>query len=138
MRSFIADGYTESGYIAEKPGIYEAVRFKYRRMLHGALARVRDRMNQGSLDGAKAVYPELAEHVKEWDVKEYDKDEKEVGTLKIGVKEVARLAPQLVEKLFNIVAGYQASDMERSDDKPQRDEIDELLEASTTESDAKN
>lgn len=138
MRSYIADGYTESGYIAEKPGIYEAVHFKYRRMLHGALARVRDKMNQGNLDGAKAVYPELAEHLKEWDVKEYDKDGKEVGTLKLGVKEVARLAPQLVEKLFNIIAGYQASDVEPSSDKPQRDEIDELLEASTAETDAKN
>lgn len=138
MRSYIADGYTESGYIAEKPGIHEAVRFKYRRMLHGALARVRDKMSQSNLDGAKAVYPELTEHVKDWDVKEYDKEDKEVGTLERSTKNFARLAPQLVEKLFNIVAGYQASDLERSDDKPQRDEIDELLEASTPETDAKN
>jgi hypothetical protein len=137
MRSYIADGYTESGYIAEKPGIYEAVRFKYRRMLHPSLAKVRDKMNLGSYEGAKAIYPEIASRVTEWDIKEYDKDGKEVGTLKVGVNEIAHLATQLVEKLFNIIAGYLPNDTEDAGKSDSKDEIDALVE-STTETDAKN
>lgn len=114
MKNFIPleDGYTETGYIAERKGVYESCRFKYRRMLHSERARI-TATNGNTNDFVKAMYRGLESHVKEWDVMKWsadDADGSNAETLPIKAANIARLSPTFIEIMFNIVAGYAPSD----------------------------
>lgn len=140
MQNYIPDGYTENGYLAERPGIYSEVRFTYRRLLHGSLAKVRDQMKGGFYESAKAIYPTLAKQIVSWDVRKVNPDGSDAGVLEIKEIEIARLAPQLIMGLFDIVGGFAASDPDpQAMPSTPKDDIDSLLEnESAAERDAKN
>lgn len=128
MKNYIPDGYTEPGYIADRRGIHESCRFKYRRMLHGQRVTL---ANSAANPQAfvKAMYVALEKHLAEWDVVKWNpNDATKLETLPINALNIASLAPQLIERLYNIVAGY-----DLSDDDPkvgptiQPDELDALI-----------
>lgn len=130
MRNYIPDGYTENGYIAERTGIHEACTFKYRRMLHAARARVHNAGRVGPDAGNKATYLALETHLEEWDVVKIDPtDESKVEVLPIKAVHIARLAGDLIEKLFAVVAGYSASDpLPDQSVTATKDELDAIME----------
>lgn len=142
MKNYIADGYNEPGYVAESPGLYSACRFTYRRALHLVRNRWYDAGRPGREAAAKAQYEILAKQLFSWDVVD-DKGQ----PVPIKPLEIARVAPDLIDIIFNIVLG-----LSKSDDEPGAastsagvtgDEFDQLLESSRTpdeqaEADAKN
>lgn len=122
MQDLIPDGYTESGYIAAVPGIHNAVKFSYRPMRHVDLAKLRERLAVGPLEGAKAIYGVLRQHVTGWDLK--DDSGAVAGRSEL---DFAKLRPQLLDRLYAIVAGHVPSDQEPAA-APPVDSVDALLQ----------
>lgn len=104
--AFIDDGYTEDGYIVEEPGLYPAVRFRFRPMLateYGAMlvTLVTNQFPKIRKDMAEAV----SQRVKEWDV--VDRHNQPVL---ISTANLLKIKDPLLAKLFRIVSCQEASD----------------------------
>jgi hypothetical protein len=132
VSNYIPDGYTKDGYIAERLGVFDAVVFKFRPMLHLSLAEYNDKARISNVEGAKEMYRKLEKHVVSWDAKEAG------GVIELKAAKIARLPPALIERLFNIVAGYQGNDEDPAKKVPTGDEFDSLLEDAGASDDAKN
>lgn len=127
--NFIPDGYTISAYIAERPGLYQESRFTYRPVLHGERARIVAAMSNAKepKDASRVIYQTIEKQIVSW-----DQVDRANEPLKATAVNIARMAPEFVERLFNVICGYQAS----NDDpaiapqatKGEQDELDRLLE----------
>jgi hypothetical protein len=127
--SYIPDGFTASAYIAEYPGLYSACRFKFRPMLHAERSKVFDAGRIDNFNSAKATYLALEKHVVEWDVRSIDAKGEPGEVLPIKALCIARLAPNLIERLFAIVAGVSAADEDPAIARTEPlDQFDVLLE----------
>jgi len=105
MTGYIPDGYTESGYIAGVPRLFLAVRFEFRPMLV-------EEKQQAAKDGEggnvrKTMAEWLARKITRWDLQDADGQ-----TLPIDAKTILRLRPKLFDRLFDVVAGNEASDLD--------------------------
>lgn len=139
MANFIDDGYTRDGYLAGRDGVYDPIRLKYRPQLH--LDRAIMLAAQGSGDaGAKsscaAIYRTIEKHVVSWDVV----DSKGVP-VPIRAASVARIVPEAVEAIVNLIAGFRASDPDPDQARKEADDdplIREILGEAGEAADAKN
>lgn len=105
MLSIIHDGYTEPGYLAERKGLHPAVKFSFRPMLHEERTAVNNLIIAGGVKGPRAMVSAIQKHVTEWDVKGKDGKPAEIT-----LENIARLRPNQVEGLYNIVSGWSPSD----------------------------
>jgi hypothetical protein len=109
MKAYIDDGCTERGYVAAVPGLHEAVRFSYR----PATTPEQNRLQIGcqKLDAEKALslrFGFLVQRLVEWDLvdRKSQPAPRTTATLERHVK------PALFWRLYNIVAGFEASDQD--------------------------
>lgn len=142
--NFIPDGYTTTGYIAERPGLYYESRFKYRVMLHGERNRVSDDIARAkdSNTSSAVVYRAIEKQLVEWD--QINRNGEPVKPTAVNI---AHMSPMFVEKLFSVVCGFGPSDNDPATQAvavPERDELERLLEGGpavadgNSEADAKN
>jgi len=107
MSAFIwDDGYTLDGYIAAVPRLHPEVRFTFRPVLYAGRQAWARQMNKTSdADGDTKCSVELiCKHVKSWELKHNDAE------VEIKPDTVARLHPQILHKMLDIVLGYAPSE----------------------------
>lgn len=113
------DGYTRTGYISAEKGIHGAHRFDYRPMLHADRLGYTEQMSgKPAKEAAQIMHAVLVKHVKKWDVKS-----------PLTVAGVSRVAPELLEHVYAIVAGRVASDTDPSASAQQKADMDPELAA---------
>lgn len=126
MLNLIPDGYTETGYIAEEPRVHGELRFTYRPML----AEERDGIDKAcrnlTVAQQHANYRKvLVAKLKSWDMTDQKGNAAEITDANIRI-----MRPVLFDRLYNVVAGYRASDVEKSG-SDEGGNIDHLLEAAS-------
>lgn len=127
MLNIIPDGYTEEGYVAEVPRLHGALRFRFRPMLPEERDAIDYAIKDKSPGQSHAMYRKaLATRIQSWSEK--DKDGNDVTVAESAIR---NLRPALYDKLYNIVAGYRASDVDPNHEKA-TDEVDHELEAAIT------
>jgi hypothetical protein len=110
---FIDDGYTLDGFVKELPGIYSAVRFKYRPLTVEQRVRLFESWSTlPALDQISRTTGALAKQIVQWDMK----DAKGRPIPCNEPRSFRRLSPPLHERLLDIVCGINAPD---SDPEPQ-------------------
>lgn len=128
---FIPDGYTLDGYIAEVPGLHGALRFVYRpctasenAVTGGAVDKV---IRQSPAKAERIVATGVCKQLVSWSVQ----NPKTKEAVDIVPATAVRLQPALFAKLFDIIRGARASDVDPNIDdkgKPnEQNEIDALL-----------
>lgn len=109
------DGYTEQGYIAARPGLHPAVRFRYRPSTQEEWAALQTEIagaKKGQGVALNARY--IARKLVAWDLKD-DKGD----LVPRSATQVARLKPALFEVLYGIVIGMIPSDRDPDEQKTQ-------------------
>lgn len=121
-----SDGYTEPGYVAERPGLHGELRFVFRPMLVEDQSKIMRALEKASNDGwAVKAARVVADRVREWSLTE-----------PIKAEQVLRLKPALFSRLYGIVLGTDASDIDPQWPTEQKaeaveDDIDALLAGKT-------
>lgn len=102
----IRDGFTRSGYIATDPGIYQAMKFRYRPMLseQSEVFISEDFRRRPPKQKVQMAAAAIVGQLVEWD------ETDENGPLPITVENVRRLPHLLFQAVLNVVAGFRASD----------------------------
>jgi len=116
--SFLHDGYTRPGYIQVQERLHGPLRFTFRPALvseRSQLAAAAIGMPAVAFDQHVAEF--LAGKVLSWDLR----DECQ-GNVKLSADNVLRLHPELFVKLYTIVVGSVASDLDPEWTEEQRDE----------------
>lgn len=134
--NFIPDGYTTTGYIAERPGVYFESRFSYRPVLHGERNKITADIGSAkdSNTGSMVIYTVLERQLVDWD--QVDRNNKPLKPTKTNI---ARMAPEFIERLFNVVCGFGPSDIDpakKTVEVPAVDELAALLEGGQAATDA--
>lgn len=145
MPGYIPDGFSEKGYLAERPRQFQAIRFKYRPFtLPERYASEEAFRNKKPEDQARVTFALLAKKIVSWDLRAKPDD---AVPLPITTETMARLNTALALALFNVIAGYVTSDADPSDVETTAEGSDTVLEEIFTgkpigdikaEADAKN
>jgi hypothetical protein len=124
--NFIADGYTQPGYIQPVERLYDAMRFRFRPVL----TEERSRLTEAATTSAgflRQMAALVAEKLVEWDIRDPLGNDVEISPA-----HVLRLQPELLVKLQQIVLGAVASDLDPDWADEQINRLaDEELAAST-------
>lgn len=107
----ISDGFTLSGYLAERKGLHPAISFTYRPALPDKVATYHREMGQGN--GAQAVgltVKLLVEHLRTWDAKD-----RAGNSVPISEAVLRRVLYPVLELLASHVTGYVASQREQDE-----------------------
>lgn len=131
-KSYIADGYTEKGYIAAIPQLHGPVRFEYRVMLSDKIREVLHTWDLiSAAERTRRIHTVMIKQLVSWDLEEKGK------SLPIDGKTLSRLKRNIVERLFNIAMQLDVSDAEVKLDEEL--DLDKLLDDTLAEEeDAKN
>jgi hypothetical protein len=117
--NFLADGYTQSGYIQPVERLHHALRFRYRPVLssqRSALIETAERLSAAQFD--RQARELLAERLMEWDLADpYG------NSVAIAREAIDRLQPELFLKLYRIVLGYSPSDVDPQWPARQQEEL---------------
>lgn len=108
QQAFIADGYTERGYVAEHLNMHQAVRFDFRPMLISErMAFGRETEKLRGIETRTVMARWLVRKLKSWDLRDGK------GEL-VPIKEdtLLRLKAKLFERLFSVVSVEEASDFD--------------------------
>lgn len=105
VNPFIDDGWTESGYIAEAPGLHPACRFEYRPMLRSEIYRCAREAEKATDDYLPVLAKWLAKKLVAWDL--CGKDGRPAATTP---DVLLRLRPRLLDRLVDVVWGREPSD----------------------------
>jgi hypothetical protein len=119
--NFIADGYTQPGYILPVERLHDALRFRFRPVL----AEERSLLADSALTATAASYLRqvaalVAEKLVDWNVTDPQGNDVEISPAN-----VLRLQPELLLKLQQIVLGVVASDI---DPRWPDEQVDRLAE----------
>lgn len=105
MQSYIHDGYTEDGYIAESKRLYSDLRFRYRPLLvaeRTACMALIEKKEPRAQDGVRADV--MKRQLVSWDLKH------DGQAVPIETQHILRLQPSLFLALWYIITGIAASD----------------------------
>jgi hypothetical protein len=106
-RGYIPDGYTYKGFIAAVPGLFDDFRFEYRPMT--TLERSRLLTENAKLKTDRVIEntcKAVASKIKSWDLEDPTNGE----SVPVGWEVLSKnIEPALYERIFGIVAGYDAS-----------------------------
>jgi hypothetical protein len=134
------DGYTEDAYIEALPGFYGEFRFKFRPMLieeRAALFNQNDKLPPAEYERKCAAA--LSNKLVEWSL--IDKAGKQVP---VSAQNILRLKPNLNGRIFGIVLGTQATDIDplwsesKKESSAEQKYESAITGASVQESDVKN
>ncbi len=106
MLDLIRDGYTQDGYIAAAERLHGELSFSFRPMLvdqRDALLELLEK--KPARERSRYIALQLVKQVQEWDAQEPGG-----ACVPLDVTHLKMLPPNLFNALFNIVAGYVASD----------------------------
>ena len=118
--AFIADGYTTPGFIAEEPGLHPALWIAYRPCVAAENGVIDDAIRKASPARGEMLAAECcAGHVVSWSLDD----------LPIEAATIVRLQPALFSKLFGIVRGSRACDVNPSDEGEQTEGVSQELQA---------
>jgi hypothetical protein len=106
--NFIADGYTQPGYVQPVERLHNALRFRFRPVLAEERGRLADMASTATAAGClRQAAALLAEKLVAWDIAD------PLGNdVDISPANVLRLQPELLLKLQQIVLGVVASDLD--------------------------
>lgn len=116
------DGYTEKGFIKATPGLHGDLRFEYRPFLVGPrskLLRELESLAQEKQDAILAMT--FVDRLTEWDLKD-----QEGNPVPVTLDKARRLKPSLFYRLWAILLGTDASDLDPEWDN---EETADLLES---------
>lgn len=143
MKNYIADGYTCDAYIAENGRLHSSVKFSYRPLRYEERSIVTDGItNKTPRESARLVFATVARQVTAWDITADDGKDVEITP-----DNVSKLQPMLIDRIYNIVAGYSSGDIEKNDAAAMNSAADNDLQSlfegrvpgdMQTESDLKN
>lgn len=121
------DGQTLDGYIADKPGFWSAMTFTFRMTTHAERVGYDEAIKEarGALK-SDVMCAAIARHIKSWDQTSGDKPVP-VSKAAIGLFK----NPYLVERLWNIVTGWEQSDRKPSVAGDGRDAAEALIDSMT-------
>lgn len=103
---FIDDGYSESGFIAEEPGLYPAVTFTFRPMLPTEYGQFLGRLANDNEEKARHEMARwISTKLVEWDLRD-----SRGNTVEITPQNVVRIKEPLLVRLWRIVSCRDASD----------------------------
>ena len=124
----IEDGYTEAGYIKESKGLYPELRFAYRPMLHAERDAIASQIGTKTPEQVSAIFVAAARHrIISWTAKHNGQP------VEINDENIRRLRPSLFDRLYNVIAGAQASDPDpKATPDARQGEADAALEAAIT------
>lgn len=106
-QAYIEDGYSDSGFMKEVPGIYQACRFRFRPVLATEVRTVLDGWSSISPEvKSERIYRLIEKHVEEWDLNHKGR------LLPINSEVLERLKQPFVDRLFNIITYSDLSDEE--------------------------
>lgn len=102
----IRDGFTQEAYIAERPGLHGELRFSYRPMLPESVDDIEaHRSTKKGSEDTKLVAAAVADRIVRL--------EDGVGTeIEPTVESVRRLRYGILYKVYNIIAGFEPSDLD--------------------------
>ncbi len=135
-KAYITDGYTEKAFIKGIPGMYENVHFEYRTMLSDKIRAVTHSWALlSAAEQTRRINSVILKQVISWDI------EHEGEVLPVEQKVLSRLRHNLMDRIFNIVAQFEAGDIETVESEEL--DLDKLLDETTTideqqEADSKN
>lgn len=124
--SYIPDGYTRPGYIEAIPGLHGALGFVFRPMLAHERSIVLESIEKaGRNKSDRLAASTIAHRIVSWDLKHPVSG----GEIQVSEPEAIRLHPILLSRLFNIVLGNMASDINPDwDDETKTDLDDEAFQ----------
>lgn len=130
-RNIIRDGQTKPGYMEAGDGRYEAMEFDFRPMLPETVETVEAFVALNSqkdpIKTAHCVAGNVAKHLQTWSEVEEDG-----SPSPITFENVRRLPFPVLNRLYRIVAGLQASDLKPgASPKETTDYVEELIAATT-------
>lgn len=117
----IDDGYTEAGYIAEVPGLYDELRFTYRPLLHLERDAVSDQSGKSAKDFEAVLVAVMQSKLKAWEALDG-----KGSPMPINSATIKRLQPALFDKLYAIIAGRIPSDVDPKTEAP-RQQADDVV-----------
>lgn len=129
MLNYIPDGYTQRGYIEASEGKHNSLTFAYRPMLSEDRDAVEEVLAiRPAREGSQTVSAAVTHALIEWDLRD------ENGCpVAVGLEYVRRLRPVLLDKLYAVVSGREASDAPPKQTAGQeQDFVARLLEAAGT------
>lgn len=135
--NFIPDGYNATAYIAERPRVHFESRFTFRPALHGERAKISADIAaaKDANTASMVMYREIEKRVVEW-----DQVNRKGEPLKPTAVNIARLAPEFVERLFSVVCGFGPADSDPATSGvvvvAEPDELTALLEGGPAVADA--
>lgn len=104
----IRDGFTQRGYIAAEEGLHPALRFTFRPMIPEDVERVEQaREREPAAEKSRArTGAVIAKQLESWDVKFGD------DNAPISEQTVRRMRLSLQTKLYNVITGFRATDID--------------------------
>jgi hypothetical protein len=104
--SFIEDGYTENGYVAECAGIHEELHFKFRPMRSQERLKLQELGEKEPADRFdRTCAVAIAPKIESWSLK--TPSGKDVP---VSADNILLMSPRLWSLMFNIIGGYRPSD----------------------------
>ena len=129
MLNYIPDGYTERGYIEASEGKVDALAFAFRPLLPEERDAVEEVLAiRPAREGSLVVAAAVAHALFEWDLRDANG-----CPVAVGLDFVRRLRPALLDKLYTVVSGREASDPPpKQTAAEEQDFVVRLLEAAGT------
>lgn len=119
---FIPDGYEEPAYIAERPGVHKALRFAYRPMLVEARDTLAIAANKKPKESYHAILAAaMASRIVGWSA-----SDPSGKPLPVTAASILGLRPLLFDRLYSIISGDSAGDI---DPQETPEKVDEAAEA---------
>ncbi len=104
--NYLADGYTQPAYLKGVPNLYEDLRFTYRPAVIEERSQILANFSTTKPDAFdRKVALFLAQKIKSWDIVDPPGQDVEVTAAAI-----LRLPPELFQKLWQVVGGFEACD----------------------------
>lgn len=123
--SDIPDGYTSEAFIKGVEGMYDDTRISYRRMLHEERYVINgDIAKKGPKEASRLIVSVLCKFIRQWDARSRADQE----LIPLTFERVRKVEPKLIERLYSIVSGWEAGDVDPNKEATKTD-ADEDLEA---------
>jgi hypothetical protein len=125
--NYLADGYTQTGFLKGLSNLYEDLRFTYRPAVVEERSQILSGYSNSKADAFdRKVAQFLAQKIKSWDV--IDQNGQDVA---VSAAAILRLPPELFQKVWQVVGGFEACDTDPNwpDDIVGRSDAEELESA---------
>jgi hypothetical protein len=130
--NYLADGYTQPGFLKGVPNLFEDLRFTFRPAVVEERSQILTGYSSSKADAFdRKVAQFLAQKIKSWDV--VDQYEQDVA---VSAAAILRLPPELFQKVWQVVGGFEACDTDpnwpdETIDRTDAEQLESALSGST-------